>query len=298
MRRTTYDDHESWAEDRQSEGPTYSLGSTDVAAILGVYFYGPWRVWMKAQHPEDLPEDKANDAMLVGTEWEPIVTDWYRRHVAYGYDVDSTICRCSSDALPWLRVSPDALVGDVGGLEVKVPRQRAGWWDESEFHRMTPRVLDHVPAKYALQVNAMLLATGRDWWDLVACFSPHDIRTYRFHRDENYLRTLGRRLTSWRDVFLLGDAVPDYDESREARQFATSTERKDSREATADEVPLIAALADARMREKTAEADKKTAGTHLAAIMGDTKTIYIPNDNGPNVRATVDKRGALRLTNA
>lgn len=299
MLHTVYDTREAWKGDRQSGGPDFSIGSTDVAAILGVYFYGPWRVWAKAKRPDLAPDIEANEAMQVGTEWEPIVADWYRRNVAGDQSVDTRLSRASSDALPWLRVSPDGLVGDDGGIEIKVPRQRNGWWDEAEFRTMTRRVLDHVPGSYALQVNAMLLATGREWWDLVACFSPHDVRVYRFWRDERYLQSLAGRLASWRDAFLLGDAVPPYDASTEARRYVTTgVDRTDKREATEDEAEVMLAIGAHRAAEKASKEAKQTETTRLMALMGEARTIWIPTEDGAQPRATVSTNGRLTLRNA
>ncbi|MCH9838043.1 YqaJ viral recombinase family protein [bacterium] len=298
MRHTVYEDRPAWLADRRSAAPDYSLGSTDVAAILGVYFYGPWRVWAKAKRPELAPDDKPNDAMMVGSEWEPIACEWYRRHCADGVDVDDRLSRASNPDVPWLRVSPDALVGDAGGLEIKVPRSRSGWWDPTEFRSMSRRVLDHVPASYALQVNAMLLATGREWWDLCALFSPHDVRIYRFHRDERYLESLRRRLESWRSAFLLGDATPEWDASKEARRYVTTGDRADKREATEDEAEIMLRIAAHRATEKAAKEAKQTETTRLMSMMGEAKTVWIPMEDAPQPRATVSANGRLTLRNA
>jgi hypothetical protein len=57
-----------------------------------------------------------------------------------------------------LGASPDGLVGDDGGIEIKAPRAKG--------HVITV-VADEVPANYMAQVQASLLVTGREWWDYV-----------------------------------------------------------------------------------------------------------------------------------
>lgn len=57
--------------------------------------------------------------------------------------------------------SPDRLVGDDGGLEIKCP--------SAEVHM--GYVLNGIDAEYRCQVQGLLYLTGRKWWDLVA-FNP------------------------------------------------------------------------------------------------------------------------------
>jgi hypothetical protein len=57
-----------------------------------------------------------------------------------------------------LGASPDGLVGDDGGIEIKAPRAKG--------HVITV-CADEVPSGYMAQVQACLLVTGREWWDYV-----------------------------------------------------------------------------------------------------------------------------------
>lgn len=59
-------------------------------------------------------------------------------------------------------VSPDGLVGDDGGLEIKSPRQRG--------HLLTA-VSGVVPAAHMAQIQTALLVSGRAWWDFMS-YSP------------------------------------------------------------------------------------------------------------------------------
>lgn len=56
--------------------------------------------------------------------------------------------------------SPDGLVGDDGGCEVKCPK------DVNHFEIVVDG-LDAVDTKYIWQVQMSLLVTGRKWWDLI-----------------------------------------------------------------------------------------------------------------------------------
>lgn len=79
-------------------------------------------------------------------------------------------------------VSPDSLVGDDGGLEIKCPsaKTHVGY------------ALDHrtLVTAYRGQVQAALLVTGRKWWDLVSYNPDFEKVVVRCVPDEEYLAAL------------------------------------------------------------------------------------------------------------
>lgn len=77
--------------------------------------------------------------------------------------------------------SPDGLIGEVGGFEVKNP----------EAHTHMDRVLSggkEIPTGYIVQVQASLMITGREWWDFMSYYpglKPLIIRVepdFKLHR--------------------------------------------------------------------------------------------------------------------
>lgn len=69
--------------------------------------------------------------------------------------------------------SPDALVGDNGGVEIKVPSPA------THVSYLRGGVL---PAAYRLQVEGYLAVSGRQWWDFMSYsrhFEHFVVRTYR-----------------------------------------------------------------------------------------------------------------------
>jgi predicted phage-related endonuclease len=58
-----------------------------------------------------------------------------------------------------LGASPDGLVGDDGGIEIKCPRAKT---------HLRTILADEVPAHYMAQVQSSLLVSGRKWWDFVS----------------------------------------------------------------------------------------------------------------------------------
>lgn len=57
--------------------------------------------------------------------------------------------------------SPDGLVGEHGGLEVKAPRAKG---------HIATILAGEMPAHHMAQVQTCLLVTGREWWDFCSYF--------------------------------------------------------------------------------------------------------------------------------
>lgn len=86
--------------------------------------------------------------------------------------------------------SPDGLVGEDGGLEIKCP----------ELHTHVEYLLSNkVPTTYIPQIQGSLYITGRKWWDFLSYYprmKPLIIRTFP---DEFYQAKLKREL----DMFVV-----------------------------------------------------------------------------------------------
>lgn len=70
--------------------------------------------------------------------------------------------------------SPDRLVGDDGGLEIKCPN------DEVYFNYLLDGV-DAIDTKYVWQIQMCLMITGRKWWDFMA-YNPNFPESSFIHR--------------------------------------------------------------------------------------------------------------------
>lgn len=86
---------------------------------------------------------------------------------------------------PFVGCSPDGLIGDKGGLEMKCPKS-------SRVH--LARFLEGMPEEYCPQVQGCMWVTGRDWWDFVSYDPrmPESHRMFRItiERDDAYISQL------------------------------------------------------------------------------------------------------------
>jgi putative phage-type endonuclease len=81
--------------------------------------------------------------------------------------VDDPICGCS----------PDGLVGEDGGIEIKCP---------SLSVHMKYLMSGRLPAEYHRQVHGSMYVTGRDWWDFMSYYPGLDPFILRVHKDQEF----------------------------------------------------------------------------------------------------------------
>lgn len=78
-------------------------------------------------------------------------------------------------------VSPDSLVGEDGGLEIKTKLP----------HLLIDVLLrDDLPPEHKAQIQGALWITGREWWDFVAYWPKLPLFRTRVYRDNGYIANL------------------------------------------------------------------------------------------------------------
>lgn len=92
-----------------------------------------------------------------------------------------TVGICYPDKKKRYACSPDGLVGEDGGLEIKVPliATHVGYLLDGTF-----------PMDYFQQVQGNLLVTGRKWWDFLSYQSGLKPLLIRVKRDETFIKAL------------------------------------------------------------------------------------------------------------
>jgi hypothetical protein len=107
-----------------------------------------------------------------GSDWGSVPKEWgieteAEARIAYSFATGYAVEEVGFVEFDeWFGVSPDGLVPDPlvpGGVELKCPN--------SDTHLRYLVKPDDLIADYGLQCEAAILATGRDWWDLVS-FDP------------------------------------------------------------------------------------------------------------------------------
>ncbi|MGL6351942.1 MAG: lambda exonuclease family protein [Aeromonas sp.] len=104
-----------------------------------------------------------------GKELEPVARELYEAQTGVVVDQVGFI---KGEAMG---CSPDALVGEHGGLEIKCKRS---------YVHLDCLLRDQVPAEHIKQIQASLYVTGREWWDFVSYAPGLPLFIKRVKREE------------------------------------------------------------------------------------------------------------------
>ena len=138
-------------------------------------------IWELAAERLTGTQDAGIDAYALrwGREVEPYARQAYE--AATGHFVDQVVFVTHPDH-PFAGASPDGLVGDDGGLEMKSPKN-------SVIHLQ--RFDTGVPEEFIPQIQGCMWVTGRAWWDFVSYDArlPAEYQVYvqRIARDEAFI---------------------------------------------------------------------------------------------------------------
>lgn len=135
--------------------------------------------------------------MWRGVEHEPFARDRYAEHNKVTVKQVGFMVR--DDWGFRLGASPDGLIGDDGGLEIKCPR--------SKTHIRTI-IADQVPAHYMAQVQACLLVSDRKWWDFASFCAGLPMWTKRVYPDARWQEAIVAACTAAESS--IGQLIEDY----------------------------------------------------------------------------------------
>lgn len=128
----------------------------------------------------------SNANMERGIELEPFAAKVYE-DLMQGLDVQECgfISPEDNALIDWVGISPDRLVGDNGGLEIKCPLMNT--------HLNYLRA-DKLPNEYKWQVQGSLFITGLEWWDFMSYYPNMKPFLIRVYPDLDMHETLKTRL--------------------------------------------------------------------------------------------------------
>lgn len=121
-----------------------------------------------AEKFSDKTDNFSNEHTDRGHELEPIAREIYEMNQ------DVTVEEVGFIEIDGYGASPDGLVGEDGGIEIKCLD------DKGHFHML---ITEKIDSGYEWQVQMNLLVTGRKWWDVVF-FNPNFERSMLILRRE------------------------------------------------------------------------------------------------------------------
>ena len=260
-----------WLEQRRK-----GIGGSDVAQILGVSPWGgPWDVWHSKKYEPVV--EVSNEAMDRGNLWESFVIRQSGQLGGYTPTMDPGLI--IHPDREWHRGTPDALVGDDGGVEAKTSRSADGWADDgAEIPHWSALAATQVPAHYALQAYWYLELTGRAWFDLAVAIPDYRgdfprVRRIRIHADVKVQTMLVSRVGEWWDRHIVNGESPPLDATagcvRGLTEAFPGDPNKVKRAATPEEVELISLYRTGKQAIASIKAELDDVGTRLRAAFGD-----------------------------
>lgn len=273
-----YETRAEWLEDRR-----YGLGGSDIATILGMdSFTSKLKVFYDKTEPLDpFADDGASEEMEMGQDIEQfIIGQWSKRQAALGAPplfVDSDLLTITSNAFPFLKHSPDALLWDdihrdrkpEAGLEVKNIGSDKNW-DDPAYGGLPPR--------YYAQVQHGLLCSGLARWEVAALVRGQKLITRTVFPDKEMMGLIaleGEKF--WREHVQAG-FPPDPDGSESAGKALR--ERWSDSVGVSVEIPdeLVDDLHNARRKAEEWKLAADTAAQRIQLEMGDAELAVASGD--------------------
>ena len=130
-------------------------------------------------------ETYCNSSMQRGTEMEPEARSLYE--LMRDVSVDQ-VGICYKNESKTFSCSPDGLVGDAGGLEIKCPSMAV---------HIEYLIGGKLPTDYFQQVHGSLFITGRKWWDFLSYYPGIKPLLVRVYPDEKFMAALSNELDAF-----------------------------------------------------------------------------------------------------
>lgn len=132
-----------------------------------------------------------------GVDSEPFAVQAYSEH--YGVEVDPCGFMTLEADTYSIGVSPDGLVGDDGGIEIKAPRQKG---------HLLNVIGGEAPTEHMAQIQTALFVSGRKWWDFVSFKGGMHLWVKRVYPDSDWHRAIAAAATDFEKT--VAQMVDDY----------------------------------------------------------------------------------------
>ena len=273
-------DHDVWLTARRD-----GLGSSDIAAVLGLSKYGnALSVYHDKRGSLPLESDDSEPALWGRAIEDTVAREWFRRNRSVGRRVGLV----AHDERPWQRCTLDRRIvecplsteREACALEIKCRTQfKAGQWRAGVPDDVLAQVLWQADVTGFDHVHVAVLIGGNDYRQFVVRVAEHaatiaDLRAAGAH--------LWEQIESGRPPVLDVDADPDplidlYRRLHPTRDGVVRIDRDgDAQDALADYLDAVADETAAKKNKKKAHARMLAAlgGAHVA-VMGDAPAYSI-----------------------
>lgn len=298
-------------EARTGLAPTPTIGSSDVASILGYAHHdaSPWRTWARLVGLVERYESTDDPEAAAGRMMEPAIGGRYaiERGLVIGADIMPGPPITAAPFVgreAWMSARPDFTRGAWGAQSNGLARR---WIAGAVVEAKSPRVLDpgegwgeagtdRVPMYYLVQIVWQMAVLDVDAADLAAFGRvTSDWRVYHFDRRERVERAVVDRVRDWYERHVVEGAPPPIDGSDACGRLLGRVHGQPTREwvtATAADVALARDLARTRAQLAELTERAKSLQHQLQDRIGAAHGIR--TDEGP-IATWGPRKGAARI---
>jgi putative phage-type endonuclease len=283
-------DRVAWLKERQS-----GIGGTDAAALCGVGFSSPERVYEEKVSPEPI-DRPANLRMRLGAHTERLALDLYPRTVGVVEWGGQRVVRDPRES--WRFCSPDGF--HVAGPQRRLLEVKTLWgypsdeWGEAGTDQLPDEVL--IQVQHSLDVCLAAGEVGDSVADVVVlCPAWDDVRIYHVELSTRLLAPLVELERSFWGCVVSRSGVEGWESP--LRAAVTEQLRRINPDTAIDLEPEAAVLVEqyerAQAAAKDAEASKKAARARLELLLDGREVGRL--DDGRRVRQKVTSRGGYAV---
>lgn len=295
--------------------PSYQIGATDGAKILGVSPWdSPWNVWARA-NGYDMGTPRETEAMTRGQKWEPWLMDQYAaRHPDTRDGAELREHRISHPKHDWLVVAPDAGIFDYDAIvEGKTTCQDIDdhWGEDGDRidDSTSADAASIVPAHYQIQVLLQLACTEAAWCDVIVGYIPTgfpakwpETRVIKIWAQKKLQAHLVDTIDRWRTKYLVGGEEPDPDASSAMNTvIAQRPAGRQYTEADSNQVDMVVEFRGLDDKIKALKTRKAELSNLIVASAGDSKGLLLPAEMGtegkPAPKISIQRRAGTVSVN-
>lgn len=256
-------DRNQWLAERRS-----GIGGSDAAAVLGLSHWAtPVTVWL--DKTGRAPEREETEAMRIGTELEDFVA---RRYMA---ETGRNVQRFNR------MVHKGCLLGNFDRLVVPDGEKVASHMGEVRTDTLlecktSSREWDgEVPIQYICQVMHYMSLESRLLHADVACLflGRKHFEVFRVERDEEVIKAMQERLTSWWEEYVVADKMPPPTNEEDCKLLWARSNPGKTVTATDEIADKLLRYADAKATEKAAKEIAAGLQSDICAAMGDAEIL-------------------------
>ncbi len=279
---------------------THSIGSSDVASILGLGPWArPWQTWARLVGLVPRYDHADTPAQARGRMLEGAIGARYAAELQIAHIPGPRLDAGPVTRDEWMHARPDFWAGPWGApasecwlLECKTLRRFDGSWGPAG----TAEVVPH----YLVQTVWQMAVCDVDRCDLAA-FAMHtdEWRVYRIDRSAEVEALIVEDVRLWYERHVLGATPPTVDDTPECGRLLARMSAAPARKVTADaadtEREIIAELAELQPELDALDKRRRLLRNTLSARMGEREIYRLRSPDGTAIY-TDGARRSLRVT--